>query len=108
MVDVGIESTLREITKGILIPTEGAIMEMPFWAVVRADSAARCTVRSSTILKDTHQRKILKETVEDPVVEAERGERKVAKPPRAHAPESKDLLGTSREDVRTVSLSVDT
>lgn len=106
MLGVGIEN-FPESTNRILVPTAGAIIEMPFWAVVRVDSAARCTVRSSTMLKDTHQRKILKDTVEDPVMEAERGERKVAKPPRAHGPESKYLLGTSREDVRTVSLSVD-
>lgn len=78
MLGVGFESTLGETAEGILAPAAGAIIEIPFWAVVKADSAARYTVRSSTILKDTRQRKIHKDAVEDPVV---RSERKVARPP---------------------------
>lgn len=80
MLGIGFESTLGEIAEGILVPAAGAIREIPFLAVVRADSVARNTIRSSSIFKGTHWVEVHKDPVEDPVVEAERGER-VTRPP---------------------------
>ncbi len=40
MLGIEFESTLGEIAEGILVPAAGAIREIPFLAVVRADSVA--------------------------------------------------------------------